>query len=149
MLIDVLTTASIDDIFDHISDGSKQEILSLGKTPQQVRNRFYELIDSEFTATILDENKEPMALIALENSGFNTWCGNLITRTGAWEKVGLSITHFFARFSSELVKKTGGVVEAFSPYNAGKWFDWFLVMGFSCCGKDKTGRLYRYIKTVR
>jgi hypothetical protein len=91
---------------------------------------------------------KPEAMIILESKGLNKWCVNLITVMGAWEKIGLVLTRFLIQFGTDLVKRSGGIIEAYSPFNYGKYFNWFSVMGFQLDNTNHKG-LFRYYKQVR
>ena len=144
MLIGPLTIESIGKVFENLSEQSRKEFALCGKTVEQVKARFYELVGAEFTAVLCDSKGAPLALVCLEHRALDTWRANLVMSEGAWKKIGLAMTFFFARFTKDFVTRSGGVVEAYSPDSFGKIFDWYTGMGFHYDGLQDG--LARYVK---
>jgi hypothetical protein len=148
MKIGKLNLHDIDYIMSYISLSSTFELSILGKTMNETRNDFIKHIDKEFTGIFYNDDMKPEAMIILELKGLNRWCVNLITISGAWERIGISLTKFFIKISDDLSQRSGGLIEAYSPFNYGKYFSWFDTMGFKLDNTNYNGT-YRYFKQVR
>jgi hypothetical protein len=139
-----ITSLSVDEVFNKLSHQSRTEIEMLGKTVESQRAYFHTLANGELTATLFDDELEPLALVALSMRGNMTWSANLIMAEGAWKRIGMPLTHFFYRFCTDFAIRSGGTIEAFSPHGTGRTYDWYTTLGFVYDG-EKDG-LHRYLK---
>jgi len=147
MLIGKLNTNDINYILENISFSSLTELAIFNKSIESARIKFMHYIGKEFTGVFYDNNKNPQAMILLELNGEDKWLVNLITVSGAWSKIGIILTKFLMQMSSDMIERSGGTIEAYSPFSLHKYFNWFEFMGFVC--KEKNNNVYHYVKQVR
>jgi hypothetical protein len=148
MKIGQLNVEDIDFIIKHISLSSVYEIHTFGKTINEVKDKFINSIGKEFSGIFYSSEIKPEAMIMLKPTGNLKWEVDLITVVGAWERIGLSLTRFLIQFGNDLIKRSGGLIEAYSPFNYGKYFNWFSAMGFQLDNTNRNG-VFRYFKQVR
>jgi hypothetical protein len=148
MKIKKLNVEDIHFIMSNISYGSLLEICIIGKSLKQVEDEFISFIDKEFTGVFCDEDEKPMAMIVLRPTQLNTWCADLITVKDAWNVVGYQLTRFLKQFGDDLIKRSGGIIEAYSPFKFGKYYNWFIALGFEL-DKSYSKKVFRYVKQAR
>ena len=148
MKIGPLNIKDIDYILDNISAGSAYELFIVNKPISKVREKYINYIGKEFTGVFYDNDMRPYAMLLMETKGNNKWCVDLIMASEGWEKIGLMLTRFLTRLSSDIVERSKGIIEAYSPYHMGKYLHWFYTMGFKLDNRSGN-QPYRYFKEAR
>lgn len=149
MKVTYLTIEGINYIFDNISPTSLYEIEKFGKTPVQVKGHFIRNIGKEFSGIFYTDEGTPQAMIMLELIGKNKWRADIITVNGAWERIGKALNKFLINIGDDLISRTNGMLEAYTPYDDEIHRRWFKSMGFIKDNSYNMTKIFRYFKQVR
>jgi hypothetical protein len=148
MKVSRLDHEAIDIVFNNISSRSKDEIYDLGMNEDVVREHFKNVCHLPFSATLCDNDGNPLAVIIVEYIRERLYRADIISSEGAWDVIGTHITHLLARISSDIISQCQYDIEAFSPHYNNKWVKWFRVMGFEYDNEELPG-IHRYVKRWR